>query len=362
MTQRYVKKNENQKGIFHEMGDAIFFDTKGSSLDTLAQLGKNIVETPLKLENLKKRARAKYAQTNIVKSLTEYAKQNKLPLEQSYRNTLYCCQKIEQNGQELRGKYCANRWCLVCNRIRTGKLLNKYEMHLNELSEKYFVTLTIPNVKANELKESIKEMQRVFKQISEVFKKGKTPIIGLRKIECTYNVRRDDYHPHLHIVLSGEALANQLVVEWLDRFPEASLKGQDVRPADQHSCKELFKYFTKLLANDKRIMKPEALNTMFEAMIGLRVFQTLGNFGKPIKDVGNSDINVDVDVDDSIKDIHVETYPELPNDVTLWEWVKHDWVDIINRDGRNKVLTGYVPSEAIEAFSNLIETNFINTE
>ena len=345
--QRYTNNQTSKVGTIQNMDNAVFCDRNVFSLDTLAQLGKKSAETPLKLENLKKRARAKYAQTNIVTALTDYAKTNSLKLEKSYRNTLYCCEKIEQSGQVLKGKYCSNRWCLVCNRIRTGKLLNKYEAPLKDLKEKHFVTLTIPNVPANELRYAIDEMQRVFKQISEVFKKRKTPIIGLRKIECTYNVRRNDFHPHLHIVVSGEAIANQLMIEWLDRFPDASLKGQDVRPADEHSCKELFKYFTKLLAKDKRVMKPEALNTMFEAMVGLRIFQTLGAFGKPIE----IDSSVDTDVDDSIKDIQAEEYSELTSDVTEWKWLKHDWVNIFD----SRALTGYTPSEAIETFKNLIE-------
>lgn len=342
--QQSKPKNKNQSKPLPKNISVLFTQSPGGlSLDKIAQLGKISPETPLKLENLKKRARAKYAQKPIVLSLLQYAKENNLPLEKSYASTLYCSERITQDGQRLTAKYCKNRWCLVCNRIRTGILINKYESKLTALPERHFVTLTIPNVKGEKLKETIDLMQLQFKRIMEVFKKRKTKIVGLRKIECTYNIHRKDFHPHFHLVVVGAGIAEQIVKEWLNRFPDGSIKGQDLRPADNHSCKELFKYFTKLLAKDKRQMNPEALNTMFEAMKGIRVFQTLGGFGSASDEAE--------EVDDDIKDIRAEEYAELIPEQTEWFWHGSDWVNIQT----GEYLTGYIPSNAIETFKNLIQ-------
>ncbi len=49
------------------------------------------------------------------------------PLEKSYRNTVYCADALEQDESgTLKGRYCGNRWCLVCNRVRTARAINRY--------------------------------------------------------------------------------------------------------------------------------------------------------------------------------------------------------------------------------------------
>ena len=49
-----------------------------------------------------------------------------------------------QEGGKLSAKYCGNRWCLVCNSIRTAKLFAAYGPTLRSWEDAHFVTLTIP--------------------------------------------------------------------------------------------------------------------------------------------------------------------------------------------------------------------------
>ena len=48
------------------------------------------------------------------------------PLEQSYRNTTYCADVLAQRDGQISGSYCGNRWCMVCNRIRTARAIIRY--------------------------------------------------------------------------------------------------------------------------------------------------------------------------------------------------------------------------------------------
>ncbi len=307
------------------------------NLDTLAQLRKAPPESPAlaSLDTLKKRARSKYVSDPIAISLAEL----RSPLEKSYRNTWYCTRVIRQEGQTLVSRYCNARWCITCNRIRTGKLMNGYEAPLADLADKHFVTLTIPNVPAGELAGTIGEMLANFKKIQDVMRKRKKPLTGLRKLECTYNEKRNDFHPHFHAIISSEEEAAALQAEWLVRYPAASELAQDVRTASDGDCKELFKYFTKLVSRGaKRRINPAALDTMFQAMRGFRVFQ---NFGKLKK----------VTVSEDVEKVQAKIYTDLDERRDVYEWTAPDWFSVT--DGSE--LTGYKPSEAIECFVAIID-------
>ena len=94
---------------------------------------------------LLRRARAKFLSKALAKQLLKANPDSKL--FKSYRATLSCSSVLQQNGKKLTTLYCKNRWCAVCNRIRTAKLIGGYSEQLEEFKEPYFVTLTKKTVK-----------------------------------------------------------------------------------------------------------------------------------------------------------------------------------------------------------------------
>ncbi|MDN8907688.1 protein rep, partial [Staphylococcus aureus] len=65
-----------------------------------------------------------------------------------------------------------------------------------EQKEFIFLTLTTPNVRANDLEDEIKKYNKSFKKMFER-KKVKTLSKGyVRKLEITYNEQEDTYNPH----------------------------------------------------------------------------------------------------------------------------------------------------------------------
>lgn len=290
------------------------------SLDTLAQLAKVEAKTR---KSLQKRAFSKYVTNGLCMKLADLES----PLHKSYWNAYHCCETLVQSGQKLTGKYCNNRWCLTCNRIRTAKLINGYAFTLSQLEDKRFVTLTVPNVTDKTLIETIEKMQLTLKGIQKTFEKRKTLIVGLRKLEVTFNPLRKDYHPHFHIVMAnGNGNSETLIDEWLLRFEGTNRKGQNVKQADNGSSIELFKYFTKIVTKNKIYVK--ALDTIFRSMYRKRTFQPMGL---------KKDVSEDVDEIQSI------IYNDLIPAETTWNWIEEatDWID----QGTGETLTGYSPSE-----------------
>lgn len=331
-------------------------------LDTLAQLRKvdspsGLRERPENAENnadsaqnplavLRKRARSKYLTTALTLRLSDIPD---TPLKKSYWNTFYCAGELVQDGQKITGRYCNNRWCITCNRIRTAKLMKGYSAPLAELPSKYFVTLTIPNMPGAELEGAIDHMNVTLKRIREMMRKRKTPVIGLRKLECTYNDQQDNFHPHYHLIVSGKDIADEIVRQWLERYPSANAKGQDVRPAGVNSAKELFKYFTKILASGgsrvnmgngrvmikKRVVYAEPLDLIFQAMRGKRVFQPMG---------------IEKEVSEDIEELQSEELDES-REFTMWKWNNSgDWID----ETTGECLTGYNKSEAVEELAQSV--------
>lgn len=275
-------------------------------------------------EKFLKRARAKYITKRFVLAMLEHNPDS--VLKQSYLNTLYCNQSLHRVEDKIISTYCKNRWCLVCGRIRTANLINSYLSEFEKFSETYFVTLTLPTTP--DLSVRMAEMEAEWRLISELARKLKINFRGVRKKECT--LRPDNhYHYHYHIVVDGLEGVSWLVEQWLKRFPQANVKAQDIRKADERSYKELFKYFTKLVTTSRegRLIKEfERLDYVFRVLKGKRIFEPFGGVRK---------------VDEDFNDVELKAQlAGLRGEV--WRWAVSDWE---NEFG--DLLCGYEPSEQL---------------
>jgi hypothetical protein len=302
-----------------------------SNLDTIAQPVHQGKKPPFRgnLDTLRKKAQSQYFSKAIARKLSQIPNS---PLNKGYRRTLFdCATTLIQEGQKLTSRYCNGRWCNTCNRIRTAKLTVGYKKALEAFKEPYFVTLTIPNCPGNVLREitlkMIKDVQLIIRSI-----RRKEQINGIRKLECTYNFDRDDYHPHFHLIVDGKNMAELLVKEWLVRNKSADLKAQHIRPADENGLAELFKYVTKIVSKSKRDgyrIHVKALDVIFQSFYGLRTFQPFGNVKM---------------VSEDIDELKSELYDIPEYESVVWSWYDTDWYNML--DGNS--LTGYEPSESMK--------------
>jgi hypothetical protein len=225
---------------------------------------------------LQKRANSKLLAFQLATALGSLGPVN---LAKQYERGVNCSSVVQKTGDRYRSTYCERRFCLVCNRIRTSKLIYGYKPALDNLADLHFLTLTVPNVKPYELKKTIQDMTKTFQRIKDNLRKNYGHrITGIRKIEVTYNDLRKDYHPHFHLILSGQEAAERLLELWLNHYQNATRRAQDIKKADENAVKELFKYFTKITTNNKtsRKLHVNALNTIFNSIQGIRIFQPFG--------------------------------------------------------------------------------------
>ena len=363
---------------------------KSAPLDTSAQLGTNdnlddfSTHGGISISDkkaLQKKARKKYMTKGYSRNLVDASKANPdSTLRQSYWNTYHCAKEMtiirdssgnlkckvapveDQNGN-LRPGYCKNRWCLVCNSIRTAKLIKTYSPELESWKDRQFVTLTVPNVEAFDLKESIDLMQSMFQRIKNRINKrarrgSGNKLKGVRKLEIIYKPLRNDFNQHYHLIVEGGENARLLRTYWLKeynnspfvksgRWGPANKAAQDITVADDNSVKELFKYFTKVISESwkgDRMIYVDAMDILFNAVKGRRVFQ---NFGFKVDNAELTD-----------EEEALAAKAGRDQAIGSAEWNnKHDWevTSGVNFDEETgevielpKVLSGYVPGDKIK--------------
>lgn len=263
------------------------------------------------------------------------------PLYKAYVRSRDCAAALVQEDGKLTGRYCGNRWCLICNRIRTAKLRTAYAPILSEWEQPYFVTLTVPNVLAAQLNATVRNMQKVLRScVHAIRRTDRLEWQAVRKVEVTYNERRGDFHPHYHLVVRNEAAARVLVKRWLERYPGTNAAAQDVRAADPRNVMaELFKYLTKMVQKSKRgdvsSMPAWALDTIFKALRGLRTIQPMGfKVAAAVEDVTD---------DDAALELTSTVAAAIGNAYWTWHDELTDWVNEMT----GELLTGYDPSASM---------------
>lgn len=307
------------------------------NLDKLAQLGKpcesKITDCQTKFQKAARRKRLTHAVVTKLVALDS-------PLKKSYIRTAYCNDLILQEGIKVSRKYCNNRWCLVCNSIRTAKAINGYKNPLQDLGKIYFLTLTIKAVKQQDLAQTISKMYKAFRYIHHNVLRLNYGIRlkGLRKFECNYNEEEDTFNPHIHLVLSGKACELLLIKSlWLNYFPkETKPAAQDIREANEDTLQEMFKYFTKIVVNSD--FNAIASDIIFRAMKGKRVYQSLG-----IKRVS-----------EEVKRITSEDIDFQPKQVEIWKYQidRYDWIN-----SKGQAFCDYKPLKKYVRFIDKIESS-----
>jgi hypothetical protein len=316
---------------------------------------------------LYKRARAKFMTIPLLLQLIDL----KSPLLKSYWNSYHCAEVLHEEYdpttdiQKFRSKYCNGRWCLVCNRMRTAKLIKGYEDSLDELENQHFLTLTIQNVPEHKLKDAIEYMYLSIRNIQKRLKKDK--ILGIRKFECTFSNVLKNYHPHYHFITSGDR--SDVIYEWINEINKHKLfyadsRAQDCRKADDQSKKELFKYFTKVMSSKDADGQDQsvpiyALDQIFQAIVGKRVFQSMGLKKFVEEDIDSTKLEVQEILKRSgnLQEL-TEKEADILNNYEKWYLVRKDWnwaqdvADWLDED--SNALTQYKPSNKVLNFLDKI--------
>ena len=279
----------------------------------------------------------------------------------SYWNMWHCANTAELENGKFKTRYCKNRLCIVCNSIRTAELTNKYRHVLKAWDgDMWFITLTAQTVSDVELRDNIKERERItrliFKRLDKRHRRHpdthEKPRL-IKKIECTYRVASDKYHPHQHLIVKGEETAKAFLKMWIEDAKHLGVDpaAQDIQKADENTHKELFKYFTKVISDggakeeSERAIYLHAVDTIFQAIKGIHTFRPMGfkisQYDPVLGDVVRYEQSAPTEASRKLEDISQEN---LDPEIFRWNHELNDWVG--TRTG--ELASGHVLSESIE--------------
>ena len=162
----------------------------------------------------------------------------------------------------LSSNFCKNRFCPMCAWRKACKDALRLMVLLAYIRQEYskefvFLTLTAPNVAAADLAVEISRYNQNFRKLMK--RDGVVRVVKgyIRKLEVTYNSKRDDYHPHFHVLLAVNAsyFTDRTYIKherWLELWQQAmgdeSITQVDVRKLKSdtgNEVRELAKYAAK---------------------------------------------------------------------------------------------------------------------
>lgn len=327
----------NCKKSNHKSSSGLKTDTIFNTLGNEVSSSHNKTTQLTDKGRLLSRARRKWLSSNMALSFIDYVKNpfNKLPidverdrLKKSLWNWYYCASAIVMEGDKLTTKYCDSRLCLVCCSIRQARMIRRYQPTIDSWEDGQFVTLTLPSVSADELRDRVGYMNTLFSKIRRKFYdkslagKG-VKMSGIKKIEITYNDKKDTYHCHFHIIVKTSIMANNILDEWMRRTATLGtyIGAQDIRPITQGSGMELFKYATKIVAKTDTIGN-SAVYPNLVILNALKYRKTIRHFGFDVEDANDDieDISADV-VGEDMYDCDRPMYD-------VFNWVDTNWYSI----------------------------------
>lgn len=205
-----------------------------------------------------------------------------------------------------RSNNCENRFCPMCAWKKARKNALKISIlmqHLKESEDKefLFLTLTAPNVKAEELNDEIKHYNQSFKRLMER-KTVKQAVKGyVRKLEVTYNKERDDYHPHFHVILAVNKSyftdKNYYINrdKWLELWQKSTknplITQVDIRRVKHTDNKKEVSEIAKYSAKDSDYLQDETIfDTFYKTLSGKRLIVYSGLFKTTSKQYENKEL------------------------------------------------------------------------
>ena len=213
----------------------------------------------------------------------------------------YALDTVNEKKKLLYTETCESRFCARCQKMKSIKLGQKLFTLTNYLKveKEYrflFITLTVPNVSKDDLKEEIKEINKAIDKMTQR-KKFQQFKAYFTKLEITYNRKRNDYHPHIHLLVAVEKnyfdksnkdyiKQEELLKHWQSAKNDYSITQVDIRALKDNNDDKLMKSILELSKYEAKssdfAINQEVFETFYFALKGARMtrfnreYRTLG--------------------------------------------------------------------------------------
>jgi len=218
--------------------------------------------------------------------------------------------------------FCKDRMCPACQKRRSLVVFHQVKDVCLSLQSEYkstrylLLTLTVPNVTADDLPAEIKKMNKAWASLSRRVEFKKSIWGWFKALEITHNKKANTYHPHFHVLLAvpaeyfkGKNYINQS--RWLELW-QMAMKNDYITQVDVRRVKpnpnrsgstieaaaaEVGKYATKpsdyikKVSSDRYIADPKVVGELAEVLKFKRLIAFGGRMKEHYKKLSLSDVD-----------------------------------------------------------------------
>ena len=263
--------------------------------------------------NMEKYTEKKQRNQVFQKFIKRHIGENQMDLVEDCNTFLsFVADKTLEKQKLYKANSCKNRFCPVCawrkaRKDALGLSLMMQYIKQQEKKEFIFSTLTTPNVQNEQLEDEIKHYNKSFKKMVER-KKVKSIIKGyVRKLEITYNKKRDDYNPHFHVLIAVNKsyftdkryyISQQ---EWLDLWRDVTgiseITQVQVQKIRQNNNKELYEMAKYSGKDSDYLINQKVFDAFYKSLKGKQVLVYSGLFKEAKKKLKNGDLDYLKEID-----------------------------------------------------------------
>lgn len=263
--------------------------------------------------NMEKYTEKKQRNQVFQKFIKRHIGENQMDLVEDCNTFLsFVADKTLEKQKLYKANSCKNRFCPVCawrkaRKDALGLSLMMQYIKQKEKKEFIFLTLTTPNVQNEQLEDEIKHYNKSFKKMVER-KKVKSIIKGyVRKLEITYNKKRDDYNPHFHVLIAVNKsyftdkryyISQQ---EWLDLWRDVTgiseITQVQVQKIRQNNNKELYEMAKYSGKDSDYLINQKVFDAFYKSLKGKQVLVYSGLFKEAKKKLKNGDLDYLKEID-----------------------------------------------------------------
>lgn len=263
--------------------------------------------------NMEKYTEKKQRNQVFQKFIKRHIGENQMDLVEDCNTFLsFVADKTLEKQKLYKANYCKNRFCPVCawrkaRKDALGLSLMMQYIKQQENKEFIFLTLTTPNVMCEELENEIKRYNNSFRKLIKRKKVGSVIKGYVRKLEITYNKKRDDYNPHFHVLIAVNKsyftdkryyISQQ---EWLDLWRDVTgiseITQVQVQKIRQNNNKELYEMAKYSGKDSDYLINQKVFDAFYKSLKGKQVLVYSGLFKEAKKKLKNGDLDYLKEID-----------------------------------------------------------------
>ncbi|MEX2957274.1 protein rep [Staphylococcus pasteuri] len=247
------------------------------------------------------------------KFIQRHIRENQMDLVENCNTFLsFVTDKTLEKKKLYKSNPCKNRFCPMCawRKARKDALgLSLMMQYIKQKEDKQFIflTLTTPNVTSDNLESEIKHYNESFRRLSNR-KNFKSIAKGyVRKLEITYNKKRDDYNPHFHVLIAVNKsyfTDKRYYIsqkEWLNLWRDVTgiseITQVHVQKIKQNSNKELYEMAKYSGKDSDYLINQKVFDAFYKSLKGKQILVYSGLFKDARKKLKNGDLDYLKDVD-----------------------------------------------------------------